>query len=723
MLTVTDVSDAANATVDATDTFVAWDVIEGGLLFETFLGIGGTPIANLTAAAKFPGSPDGARFIDSFDTPNGIADNYGARVRGWFVPEVTGDYTFFIRSDDASQLYLNPSGEAEVSFLTGALPIAEETGCCGAFLEPGVPETSIPYSLTAGQAYYIEALLKEGGGGDWMQVAYRLSTDPTEAASLSPIPGSELRTLWDVDADVEITMQPEDQLAVIPSPGEEITSFDLSADDGGFTVVNSDPAPTGPWEYDAAAGAWTAAGGLGVVNSALVTPVVTVPNAGGVTVSFDHRYNFEGSLWDAGQVQVSINGGDFVAVEASAMIQNGYAAGAIIGNGVLKDENGFNGTSAGYSDGINITSTGVLGQVAAGDTVQVRFLGAWDEGTVAGAPNWSIVNVAFYRLPPIEQNFGDNNGGFSVETVGPVPGPWMYDDAEGVWYANGAEPACTGPYWSFLNSPGYLVAADGEVVINVDHRYSFEGDLWDGGQIRMSVNGGDFVEVPAEAFSANGYADAGTIIGAGILNGLFAFNAASEGYADGTYITSVANLGTFVAGDSITIQFLGGWDNCTTGGTPNWEVKSIVSEQLVLGSVPVASTFTAEAAATQHGATIPVSYQWQRDDGAGFTDIPGATGASYSIFPVAADLDADFRVVASVPGVSVPSDTANLVLTLGEDPPTISLTSADGVITIEYTGTLEASMTADGTFAPVDGATSPYTPAGDEMMMFFRSSK
>ena len=85
-------------------------------------------------------------------------------------------------------------------------------------------------------------------------------------------------------------------------------------------------------------------------------------------------------------------------------------------------------------------------------------------------------------------------------------------------------------------------------------------------------------------------------------------------------------------------------------------------------------------------------------------------------------MDAEFQVIASVPGVEVASNTVKLVTSFDADPPTISLTSADGVITIEYTGTLEAAMSADGTFAPVDGATSPYTPAGDGMMMFYRSS-
>jgi len=43
----------------------------------------------------------------------------------------------------------------------------------------------------------------------------------------------------------------------------------------------------------------------------------------------------------------------------------------------------------------------------------------------------------------------------------------------------------------------------------------------------------------------------------------------------------------------------------------------------------------------------------------------------------------------------------------------------DGSITIEYTGTLEASSTVTGTFAPVDGANSPYTVSPTEAAMFY----
>src|SRR5204863_2437491 len=138
--------------------FLSFDIGRGWVAFEAFTNITGTPVDNLINAAKFPNSPDATLLLNSFSTPNGYAENYGARVTGWFYPPATGDYRFFLRSDDASRLYFNPEGAAVVNGSTGATPIAEETGCCDAFHDPGSPETSEIIHLTNNVPYYIEAL-------------------------------------------------------------------------------------------------------------------------------------------------------------------------------------------------------------------------------------------------------------------------------------------------------------------------------------------------------------------------------------------------------------------------------------------------------------------------------------------------------------------------------------------------------------------------------------
>src|SRR5207247_2290040 len=123
---------------------------------------------------------------------NPDVNNFGGRLSGWVKPDVTGYYHFFIRSDDASQLYLNSvnsgTGTNTLPNVTTDTPICQETGCCRGFEEPPSPRTTTdPILLEAGKLYGIVALYKEGGGGDFLQVAWRRTNDTTAAASLRPI--------------------------------------------------------------------------------------------------------------------------------------------------------------------------------------------------------------------------------------------------------------------------------------------------------------------------------------------------------------------------------------------------------------------------------------------------------------------------------------------------------------------------------------------------------
>ena len=68
------------------------------------------------------------------------------KLSGWITPKVTGDYYFYLASDDASQFWL--SSDATEALLE---PKAEEYGCCKGFLEPGAGQTSTPISSNGRQ--------------------------------------------------------------------------------------------------------------------------------------------------------------------------------------------------------------------------------------------------------------------------------------------------------------------------------------------------------------------------------------------------------------------------------------------------------------------------------------------------------------------------------------------------------------------------------------------
>ncbi len=156
----------------------------GGLLMEVFPAIAGTEIARLTENPRYPNSPSEAYALRTFDTrhayPDDTHENYGARISGLFIPEVTDDWVFYLASDDGSELWLNPHGPDRA----GRQRIAHQSACCGAFWPAGDSRTSEPFSLQAGRAYYVEALFKEATVADWLKVAARVSRLP--APTLGP---------------------------------------------------------------------------------------------------------------------------------------------------------------------------------------------------------------------------------------------------------------------------------------------------------------------------------------------------------------------------------------------------------------------------------------------------------------------------------------------------------------------------------------------------------
>ena len=186
----------------------------GFLKFEQWTGLSTSDNSidnTLLIDPKYPTKPDLVTYTSSFNSrpvfPDDSHEGYGARMSGWITPPTTGDYRFFIYSDDSSRLFLSTDDKS-----ANLMQIAEETGCCNAFAEPDVAggRTSEPIRLLAGKKYYVEMIWKEGNGGDYAQVAWRKEGDITPAASLTPIPGWALSSLVDpTGAAVTLLEQPK----------------------------------------------------------------------------------------------------------------------------------------------------------------------------------------------------------------------------------------------------------------------------------------------------------------------------------------------------------------------------------------------------------------------------------------------------------------------------------------------------------------------------------
>jgi len=181
--------------------FQAFVLTKGVLAWDYYREITGSSVSSLQSDSQFPNGTWTHRYLHGFSsmqvttnsdlgtnpgftvdprTGKNLGESYGARVHGWITPTESGNYTFFIRSDDGSQLSLSTNESDENLAI-----IASEPNCCRPF-SGSENLASAPIPLVAGQSYFIEGLYKEGGGGDYIEVAW--SKQGALTGTLTPIP-------------------------------------------------------------------------------------------------------------------------------------------------------------------------------------------------------------------------------------------------------------------------------------------------------------------------------------------------------------------------------------------------------------------------------------------------------------------------------------------------------------------------------------------------------
>ncbi len=177
------------------------------------------------------------------------------------------------------------------------------------------------------------------------------------------------------------------------------------------------------------------------------------------------------------------------------------------------------------------------------------------------------------------EDFSANDGGFVQEATGNTPIDSIYNSASGTWSMEGDD---SGPATNTLTSLPIAVAMPAGIQVSFDHRYSIEGDNWDGAGLQISIDGGEFKNVPASAFTQNGYTNTAPLIGNHVLKDLDGFSVDSAGYAEGIFITSIASVGGVAAGSSIQVRFVGAFDEGAKGANnPNWEIDSVKVDTLL----------------------------------------------------------------------------------------------------------------------------------------------
>jgi hypothetical protein len=172
-------------------------VPQNGILYEEFTNIGGgTAISQLTKHPSYPNNPTKTEFRTTFEGYKDIKDSIGVRMSGWIKAPATGDYTFWITTDDNGELHLstdaNPANKRLIAYVPGYAGYTQWDKVFSGI--SGTPQKSALIPLIKDHFYYVEALMKEGGGGDHIRVQWQIPGGPLESpianTHLFPVPPS-----------------------------------------------------------------------------------------------------------------------------------------------------------------------------------------------------------------------------------------------------------------------------------------------------------------------------------------------------------------------------------------------------------------------------------------------------------------------------------------------------------------------------------------------------
>ncbi len=170
---------------------VAWEgpgiartVITAPATLKRYTSLEGERVQDLTGVLAY--DPDKTSFIAAFEYQSLGGGSYGARAGGYLTIPTTGTYTFWIASDDQSELWISPDGDpANKSKAAEALAYTSFRD-----YDANASQQSPGYALNAGDVVYLESLHIQGVGGDHLSVAWQgpgISRTPIPGSALSPV--------------------------------------------------------------------------------------------------------------------------------------------------------------------------------------------------------------------------------------------------------------------------------------------------------------------------------------------------------------------------------------------------------------------------------------------------------------------------------------------------------------------------------------------------------
>jgi hypothetical protein len=192
------------------------------IIHEQWKNIEGTTTDRITSLPAYSDRPDVTTALPLFEIPVNAGDDYGGRIYGTFIVPSTGSYTFYICSDDQSQLFLSTDG-----LPAHKVEIAREPNWNGSReyiagsnqATRGFPPANVsaPVLLAAGTPVWLELIYKEGTGGDNASVAAEIPGGPPVVKGSLPLEAKHFAVRGRVGPDgspfvnygpVTITKQP-----------------------------------------------------------------------------------------------------------------------------------------------------------------------------------------------------------------------------------------------------------------------------------------------------------------------------------------------------------------------------------------------------------------------------------------------------------------------------------------------------------------------------------
>lgn len=345
-----------------------------------------------------PGKVSDAEYYCATDDGGGVHSNSGVPNHGYALLVDGGSYN----GVDVKGLGLDKSAaiyfRAMTAYQTPTTDFADHADALAAACSDLVGQPIAKLTTAANATTAAAASIRRGDCAQVANVAaaVELRTDPVQCnfkpmfdpntPALCGEGGTETQ-VWSEDFEDGLNGWTSSQEVVFSGGFGQAWEADTSAPGGHAGGVAYGP---GPDRGDCS-------GGAGDFSSrdSIASPAVTIPAGDGAArMSFEHYVATEAG-YDGGNVKVSVNGGEFVLIPASAYLFNAPSklTDASTNTSPMAGQDGFTGTDGGELGGswgtsqVDLTAVGV----EAGDTVTFRF----DMGRdgCGGLDGWYVDNI------------------------------------------------------------------------------------------------------------------------------------------------------------------------------------------------------------------------------------------------------------------------------------------------------------------------------------------